>query len=200
MAHVSPFLQAVIGLGNPGRAYARTRHNLGFMVVDAMTREAQRVKKRTLDGVVQVRRVEWRDWEMYLVRPLTYMNLSGAGVRVAVQRYQWPLSRVLVVYDDVDLPLGRLRLRVTGSAGGHRGMASVLAALGTADIPRLRLGIGVEPRPDDLAAFVLAPFSSVEQPIVEDMIRRSLDVIACICAEGYERAMCLANVSRLDRV
>lgn len=189
----SPFLRAVVGLGNPGEAYARTRHNVGFMLVDRIRRAARVQKKRTLEGAVQVLAVQWDGWDLYLVKPLTYMNLSGAGVRLVQSRYGWKPDEILVVYDDVDLPLGRLRLRTAGSAGGHRGMASVIAALGTERIPRLRMGIGVKPKPEDLAAFVLTPFTEAEWPAVEAMLERGQEVIRRILAEGFEKAMNWAN-------
>jgi PTH1 family peptidyl-tRNA hydrolase len=189
----SPFLRAVVGLGNPGEVYARTRHNLGFMLVDRIRRSAQVQKKRTLEGVVQVIAVRWADWDLYLVKPLTYMNLSGSGVRLAQSRYGWKPGEILVAYDDVDLPLGRIRLRTAGSAGGHKGMTSVLAALGTDRVPRLRMGIGVNPKPADVAAFVLAPFSADEWPTVEVMLDRAVEVVRLVLAEGFEKAMNWAN-------
>ncbi len=192
---VSPFLRAVVGLGNPGETYARTRHNIGFMLVDRIRREAQVQKKRTLEGAVQVFAVQWADWDLYLVKPLTYMNLSGPGVRLAQSRYGWKPDELLIVYDDVDLPLGRLRLRTSGSAGGHKGMASVLAALGTDRVPRLRMGIGVNPKPTDLATFVLTPFAADEWPVVAAMLDRATEVVRRILAEGFEKAMNWANRS-----
>ncbi len=195
---VSPFLRAVVGLGNPGEVYARTRHNVGFLLVDRIRRDARVQKKRTLEGAVRVLAVQWADWDLYLVQPLTYMNLSGTGVRLAQARYGWRPDELLVVYDDVDLPLGRIRLRATGSAGGHKGMASVLAALGTERVPRLRLGIGVEPKPADVAAFVLAPFTADEWPVVEAMLDRAVEVVRRILAEGFEKAMNWANRPSAD--
>lgn len=190
---VSPFLRAVVGLGNPGEAYARTRHNVGFLLVDRIRRDARVQKKRTLEGAVRVLAVQWADWDLYLVQPLTYMNLSGTGVRLAQARYGWRPDELLVAYDDVDLPLGRIRLRTTGSAGGHKGMASVLAVLGTERVPRLRLGIGVEPKPADVAAFVLAPFTADEWPVVEAMLDRAVEAVRRVLAEGFEKAMNWAN-------
>ncbi len=195
---VSPFLRAVVGLGNPGEVYARTRHNVGFLLVDRIRRDARVQKKRTLEGAVRVLAVQWADWDLYLVQPLTYMNLSGTGVRLAQARYGWRPDELLVVYDDVDLPLGRIRLRATGSAGGHKGMASVLAALGTERVPRLRLGIGVEPKPADVAAFVLAPFTADEWPVVEAMLDRAVEAVRRVLAEGFEKAMNWANRPSAD--
>jgi len=179
---------AVVGLGNPGPAYAGTRHNAGAMALERLARE---------EGVVLERahRLVCLGWwrpegqEVLLVRPRTYMNESGQAVGYLQRRFQLPPSRFLVLYDDMDLPLGRLRLRPGGSAGGHRGMASVLQALGTASVPRLRIGIGRPPPGVDPVEFVLSPFTPEEWAVMEPALERAVSAVRAVVQEGLERAM-----------
>lgn len=177
----------VVGLGNPGEGYEKTRHNLGFYVLDSL-----------YDG-------DWEKEEIYmyaeqemggaavvLIKPLTYMNLSGLAVKDASERWKVPPELILVVSDDVDLPLGRLRLRLRGGPGGHKGLASVVSALGTQEFPRLRLGIG-RPREGDLVSYVLSPFEEEELREVEDMVERAAEAVRKFLREGPEAAMRWAN-------
>ncbi len=178
----------VAGLGNPGRRYAGTRHNIGFAVADEVARRAgvafdqQRANalvcrlKPGADGVV-------------LVKPLTMMNLSGEAVGELARFYRIEASAVLAVVDDVNLPLGRLRLRAGGSAGGHNGLKSLMACLGTDEFPRVRVGVGRGDPRRDLADHVLARFDPDEEGSVRESVARAADAVETILAEGLLAAM-----------
>lgn len=185
-------LRAVIGLGNPGERYRETRHNLGFRVVEEIARRfgvsVDRVECNALVG----RSAEGGENDLLLVMPQTYMNRSGHAVRCLRERHELDPARVLVVYDDVQLPLGRVRLRPGGSPGGHKGMESMVESLRTDRIPRLRLGCGGEDGPpagEELVEYVLAPFEQDELQAVEDLIGRAADACATWLDEGIEAAM-----------
>jgi|DewCreStandDraft_1066081.scaffolds.fasta_scaffold07711_2 PTH1 family peptidyl-tRNA hydrolase len=190
-------MKAVVGLGNPGRAYIRTRHNLGFRVVDRLAEitgvSIERVEAEALVGEAHI-----EDVAVLLVKPQTYMNLSGRAVGEVVRRYGIPLPELLVVLDDLDLPLGTIRIRRKGSAGGHRGLQSVIEALSSSAFPRLRLGIRPASPIEDTVAFVLSPFEPDEEPIVEGMIERAVAAVRVWVREGIERAMAEFNVRRSE--
>jgi peptidyl-tRNA hydrolase, PTH1 family len=175
----------VAGLGNPGREYDRTRHNVGFLVVDELAARAG------------VRLEENRAWKLrhartangcHLVQPLTFMNLSGEAVAGLARYYRIPASELLVVSDDTALPLGRLRLRPGGSDGGHNGLRSIIEHLDTSDFPRLRFGVGSAPG-SELSSHVLGRFRNDEEPAVEAAVRRAADAVETACAQGLEQAM-----------
>ncbi|QBS37147.1 aminoacyl-tRNA hydrolase [Thermaerobacter sp. FW80] len=182
----------VVGLGNPGPEYEGTRHNVGFAVVDALARRLRAADWRRGFASLWVE-ASWRDEPVVLLKPQTYMNRSGEAVRQVVGAWRVAPGDLLVVYDDMDLPLGHLRLRPRGSAGGHRGVASIIAALGRDDFPRLRVGIGRPPRGVDAADYVLAPFAPMERPLVEAAVRRAVEAILAVLAAGLERAMSRYN-------
>jgi PTH1 family peptidyl-tRNA hydrolase len=177
----------LLGLGNPGPEYARTRHNLGFMVVDELARRhGVAVKERSrlaLTGRGQV-----AGHEVLLAKPRTYMNLSGQAAVSLLATLRLPPRCMLVLVDDFNLPLGRLRLRRSGSPGGHNGLASITQALGTQDFPRLRLGIGPVPAGVDVVDWVLEEFYPDERQAVRDMIERAADCVECLLREGFEAA------------
>lgn len=178
-------MKIVLGLGNPGARYADTRHNLGFRVVDVLARRrslaVDRLECNSLVGGA----------ELLLAKPLTYMNRSGHAARCLVERHGAAPEEILVVYDEVSLPLGRLRLRPAGGPGGHRGMESVISSLAADGVPRLRLGIGGDEVPggEELVEFVLAPFAADEHAAVEEMIERAADACDAWLAEGVEATM-----------
>ena len=176
----------VLGLGNPGERYQGTRHNLGFRVV----RELAGRISLALDRVECSALVGDNDL-LLLAMPQTYMNRSGYAARCLTDRHEIEPGNTLVVYDDVELPLGRLRLRRAGGPGGHRGMESVIRNLRTEEVPRLRLGIapGGDTKPDDLVEFVLQPFRAVEQPDVDAMIERAADACRAWLEQDIETAM-----------
>ncbi|MEM6436768.1 MAG: aminoacyl-tRNA hydrolase [Cyanobacteria bacterium P01_D01_bin.115] len=191
-------LRLVVGLGNPGDKYARTRHNVGFDVVDAL---AQRWHIDLADN----RKFHGRFGEgraitghkLALLKPNTYMNRSGQAVRAVVDWYKLPAQTVLVVYDDMALPLGRLRIRAEGSAGGHNGMKSIIAHLGTQTFPRLRVGIGSTARAGDrdqaVVAHVLGKFAPDEKPLVNTALDWATEAIETILLKGHEEAMSAFN-------
>ncbi len=176
----------VLGLGNPGERYRGTRHNLGFRVVrelaGRLNLELDRVECTALVGQKE---------QLRIAMPQTYMNRSGYAARCLCERHEIPAGNVLVVYDDVEIPLGRLRLRRGGGPGGHRGMESVIRNLKTEEVPRLRLGIRPEAdtTPDDLVEFVLEPFRADEQPAVETLIERAADACQAWLELDIETAM-----------
>lgn len=187
----------IVGLGNPGAKYANTRHNLGFEVLDHLSKrwaiplkEDRRFQAEYGDGQVQGIRVR-------LLKPVTYMNRSGQSVRAVVDWFKLPSRGVLIVYDDMDLPIGRLRLRLTGSAGGHNGMKSLIAHLGTQDFPRLRLGIGsaeksVKPN-SAVVSHVLGRFSPEDRDRIDAVIDYALKAIELSLTDGVAKAMSLYN-------
>jgi PTH1 family peptidyl-tRNA hydrolase len=182
-----PSLFCFVGLGNPGRAYANTRHNLGFMVLDRVAgrwRESFRKGFGPYDAVSALR----GGTRVILAKPTTFMNRSGIAVDDAVKRYGVDLSRLVVLSDDFNLPLGRIRIRTKGRDGGHQGLASVILYLGTEEFPRLRLGIGLTPG-RDVIKYVLASFPRSERPAAEEMVERAADAVESILDLGVEAAM-----------
>jgi len=182
-------MKLVVGLGNPGRRYEGTRHNVGFEVVDRLAdqlaadrRWSGRFEGDTLDLVVGAQRV-------LFLKPLVYMNLSGRSVAAAVQFFQLSLDDVLVVCDDFQLPLGKLRFRSQGTAGGQNGLASVLEALGSTGISRLRLGIGPVPPEWSNTDFVLGRFTRAEKPLAVEMIGRAAQGVTDWISEGIAAVM-----------
>jgi PTH1 family peptidyl-tRNA hydrolase len=178
----------IIGIGNPGRQYADTRHNLGFRVVNELARRwgVGRMARR-FQGLFGVAEVFGE--RVGLLKPMTFVNRSGQSVAEAVRQLRLPTQRLLVVLDDAALPLGKLRLRSRGSDGGHKGLRSILEALGTQFVPRLRIGIGAPPPDTDLVTFVLSPFAPEERPIIEQAIERAADAVQVWMTEGVEAAM-----------
>ena len=180
-------MKLIVGLGNPGAKYAATRHNVGFMVLDRLAKVGGvSVTKKLCNALVATAEIAGE--KVCLAKPQTYMNLSGEAVGCLLRYYKLSSADLLVIYDDRDLPLGRIRLRERGSAGGHRGIASIIAVLGTSDFPRLRIGIG---RPRELGAVehVLGTFSADEQPVIAQAIDRAAEAIETALKEGLEVAM-----------
>jgi PTH1 family peptidyl-tRNA hydrolase len=178
---------ALVGLGNPGSQYELTRHNVGFLVVD---RIAHLLKARFKPGKgrYQIADATCEGRHVLLVKPQTYMNASGEAVVELVHRYQVPLERLLIILDDFQLPLGRIRLRPRGSDGGHNGLASVIYQLRTEEFPRLRVGIGDDIGGDPVA-FVLSEFSRDEMQQVPDIVDRAAQAALTFIAEGIDTAM-----------
>ena len=179
----------IVGLGNPGRDYALHRHNVGFRVLDALARDQgltfvrnKMARARVAEGRIAGRAV-------ILAKPQTFMNLSGKAVARLSRLYEIPPQRLLVVYDDLDLPLGRLRLRPEGGSGGHKGMRSIIDLLGSQSFPRLRVGIGRPPGGMEAADYVLQPFDPEEQPLVEAVVEQAVAAVLCWLGEGIEAAM-----------
>ncbi|MCL6614927.1 MAG: aminoacyl-tRNA hydrolase [Firmicutes bacterium] len=176
----------LVGLGNPGVRYAHTRHNAGFLIVDELARGlGGRFTSHPARALVA--RVALEGEEALLVKPQTYMNASGTAVAPLVHAYGVPFGRLLVILDDLDLPLGTLRFRRKGSAGGHRGLASIIASLGTEDFPRLRVGVG-RPR-GEAAEYVLSPFTDEERGVFSATVERAVEGVHVFVREGLEAAM-----------
>jgi len=183
----------IVGLGNPGDDYAQTRHNLGFMLVDRLAGEADiSVKRRECQsligsGVVEAERVK-------LVKPQTYMNLSGEAVSCLSSKYEIEATKSLIVIsDDLALPFGAIRLRQRGSAGGHNGLKSVIASLGTNEFVRLRIGIQPEHPLSDAKKFVLSEFSREEKRALDEILERSAQAVRSVIGDGIAKAMSLHN-------
>ena len=183
----------VVFLGNPGDKYENTRHNVGFMTAAALgeklNKPIQRLKFKALTNVV-----EYGGCRVLLMKPTTYMNLSGEAVRDACMFYKLPPERVLVVSDDVSLPVGKIRLRRNGTAGGHNGLRSIIGQLHSDQFPRLKIGVGAKPHPDyDMADWVLGHFSQEDRKAVAAAIDRALDAMECLFTQGIDKAMSRYN-------
>jgi peptidyl-tRNA hydrolase, PTH1 family len=181
-------LKLIAALGNPGRRYAGTRHNIGFDVADALAR------RHGLEWAAAPRGIDalsarWREGDMVIAKPLTFMNAGGPAVLGLLRFYKIELPNLLVVVDDVNLELGRLRARAAGSAGGHNGLKSIIDALGTSEFARLRIGVGRGDARRDLADHVLAKFEPAEQPVVAESVDRAADATALFVADGIEPVM-----------
>lgn len=185
----SPAEYLIVGLGNPGEEYAHTRHNAGFRCLEVLaTRHGLSFREKR--GYARIARGEIAGRSVVLARPYTFMNRSGRSVAALCRHLALPPERLLVVYDDLDLPPGTIRLRPRGGAAGHKGMLSVIAALGTEDFPRLRLGIGRPPDPDmDPVDYVLQPLTPQEEEAWKPALERAADAIECFLQEGLEKAM-----------
>lgn len=185
-------IRLIAGLGNPGPRYQNNRHNVGFRVVELLASgRGKQFESRLTKSLSCV--LTARNGDVVLIKPQTYMNRSGAAIRELLQSVQAEPAELLVVYDDEALPLGDLRIRRSGSAGGQKGMQSIIDALGTRDIPRLRIGIGAERKPKDLSEYVLSDFTRAERRLLEEVLSRAVQAIDVILAEGLEPAMSRFN-------
>lgn len=182
-------MKLLVGLGNPGRQYAATRHNVGWMVVQLLGKRLagrwdERFHAKVLAKPAQA---------LVLLLPQTMMNVSGEAVRLAVKQWRVAPADLLIVCDDVNLPLGMLRLRPKGSDGGHHGLASCLEALQTEEVPRLRVGVAAEPLPRDLTDFVLSAFRPAQQRALDQVLERAVEACEVWVREGIHAAMNRAN-------
>lgn len=181
----------IVGLGNTGRKYQRNRHNIGFMIVDRLAAlhgiDVNRVQNKTLVGNGRI-----ANQSVILAKPQTMMNLSGDAVGPIANYYNIPPANVLVIYDELDLPLGTIRLREKGGAGGHNGMKSIINHLGN-DFPRLRLGIGRPPGRMPPAAYVLQDFGKEDEPVVVELIDTAVKAVAAFLTDGINLAMSKYN-------
>ena len=185
-------MKLIVGLGNPGYEYHLSPHNLGFRVVDRLgeecgvevgRREAQALTARaTLEGT-----------EVLLAKPQTFMNLSGMAVARLLERYAVPVRDLIVLVDDVALPLGTVRIRQRGSAGGHNGLKSIIGALQADEFIRVRLGVMPEEAVEDLVSYILSPFRKADGPLVSEMIDRAAEAVGIILSEGAQKAMSRFN-------
>lgn len=178
----------LVCLGNPGREYENTRHNIGFMAADELARREgvkfNKLKYRALTGEIRVGGVR-----VLVLKPQTYMNLSGESVKLAEGFYRIPQDHVLVISDDVSLPLGKLRVRAGGSAGGHNGLKNIIAHLGTDQFPRVRVGVGAPEHPDyQMVDWVIGGFSPAERKIADEAVSRAVDAALCVIEKGVAAA------------
>jgi peptidyl-tRNA hydrolase, PTH1 family len=178
----------IIGLGNPSREYQATRHNIGFDVItkiaddNNISMDTKKHKAICGKGIIAGEKV-------ILAQPQTYMNLSGESVRELVDFYKVTPEEIIVIYDDISLEVGQLRLRSKGSAGGHNGIKSIINHLGTQEFPRIKVGVGDKPAGWDLADYVLSRFPEVEQPVIREALKNSSEAVKAIISDGLEAAM-----------
>lgn len=183
----------VVGLGNIGDQYEGTRHNVGFQVVDELAERAgvpvQKLKYRALTNTAQI-----GGEKVLLMKPVTFMNLSGEAVRPAVDFYKVSPDHVLVISDDVALPVGKLRVRRGGSAGGHNGLKDIIRHLGTDQFPRVKVGVGEKPHPDyDMADWVLGKFQGEDKKIIDQAVKRAADAVELLLSQEVDKAMSRYN-------
>ena len=184
-----PVTWLIVGLGNPGGKYEETRHNVGFMVADELGERGkfsiQKVKYHALTNTATI-----GGQGALVMKPTTYMNLSGEAVGEAARFYKIAPDHVLVISDDVDLPLGKLRIRTNGSAGGHNGLKSIIQHLGSDQFPRLKVGVGGKPHPDyDMADWVLSKFQGEDKKLIDGTVKRAADAVECFLKDGPQKAM-----------
>lgn len=183
----------VVGLGNPGRQYEKTRHNAGFLALDALAQKlGVRIGKERFKAVTA--QAEYAGQRMLLMQPQTFMNASGIAVEAAAHYYKLPPERILVLFDDISLPIGRLRIRAGGSAGGHNGLKSIISSIGSDQFPRVKIGVGAKPHPDyDLADWVLSAVAKSNWPAFEAAFHGAGDAALEIIAHGCDKAAAQYN-------
>lgn len=186
----------IVGLGNPGDNYARTRHNVGFRTVDSLAKtlgvKVDRAKFRGLYG-----QAAYNGMKLILLKPQTFMNESGLSVMDAARFYKLPPERILVIFDDISLDVGRLRVRADGSAGGHNGIKSIIGGLNSQSFPRVKIGVGAKPHPDyDLANWVLSGFSAQDKKALEPALDRAVEAALDFIEHGYEHAASRFNTKK----
>ena len=190
--------ELIVGLGNPESKYDQTRHNIGFEAVDSLARAwslSWQENKRFKGLITEGRAADGS--KIFLLKPLTYMNRSGQSVRAVLDWYKIAPSSILVIYDDMDLPVGRLRIRPSGSAGGHNGMKSIISHLGNQDFPRLRIGIGKSEGKKQTIGYVLSKFSPEEKKVIQEVLEISVNAVEKIISEGVDKAMNIFNSKKL---
>jgi len=187
-------MKLVVGLGNPGRAYAHNRHNIGFRCLNYFAR-LHSIRFERSQCQARVGFGEVGSEKLLLAKPKTFVNLSGKAIGCLVNKYDVPLNALLIIYDDLDLPLGKIRLRPGGGSGGHKGMESIISALGSEDFPRIRVGIGrpqvggLSNTEDAIVNYVLSGFTPQEEELVKPVVAEVAEAIDCFLAQGVEAAM-----------
>lgn len=187
----------IAGLGNPTKEYDKTRHNVGFLAIDALADkyhiDVSEKKHKALCG-----RGAIEGQKVVLMKPQTFMNLSGESIRAAVDFYKVDPEDIIIIYDDISLEPGQLRIRLKGSAGGHNGIKNIIAHLGTQEFPRIKVGIGAKPPRMDLADYVLSRFSRGEQKLMEDAFQEAAEAAVMMMTDGAERAMNHFNTKKKE--
>ena len=186
-------MHLIVGLGNPGAEYAKTRHNAGFILVDRLAELWRAGWTRERKFAARVAKAERHGQKVLLCEPQTFMNLSGEAVGALVKYYQLPLAKILVVVDDADLPLGEIRLRPGGGTGGHHGLESVTQHLGSREYARLRIGIGRQYEARQITGHVLGMFSADEHALLEKILERAAGQLECWLSAGLQKAMSQFN-------
>ena len=184
----------VVGLGNPGEKYAKTRHNMGFLTLDLLA-EREKIRIDRLKFKAVTAQATFGGARCLLMKPQTFMNLSGEAVREAAQFYKIPPEKVLVIYDDISIPVGKIRVRPSGSAGGHNGIKNIIAHLGTDQFPRVKVGVGAPGQEGDMIDWVIGNPSQAERKILQDSFERAIGAAECIIRESgnCQKAMNLYN-------
>jgi PTH1 family peptidyl-tRNA hydrolase len=182
----------IAGFGNPGREYRNTRHNVGFRLIDSVVSEFNtkltKVQFKAMTGTIELDNAR-----IILAKPQTFMNLSGQAVAALMRFYKIQLDKVLVAHDDIDLPLGTIRIRPGGGSGGQKGLASTIEKLGTQDFPRMRIGIGRPSGSQEAAGYVLQEFSNSDEKVLQDVLPQAVEAIKVFIADGLEAAMTRYN-------
>ena len=183
----------IAGLGNPGSEYEKTRHNTGFMSLDLLAARLQvKVSKERFKALTA--QADFGGQRLFLMKPLTYMNASGIAIEAAAHFYKIPPERIIVIFDDISLPVGRIRVRKNGSAGGHNGIKSIISSLGTDAFPRVKVGVGDKPHPDyDLADWVLSNIPKEDQEAFQTALHHAAEAALCIVESGTEKAASAYN-------
>ena len=178
----------IVGLGNPGKEYERTRHNAGFRAIDVLSESLGcKIDRLKFQGLYS--QVNYQGKKLFLLKPQTYMNLSGRSVLQLSAYFHIPPQRIIVLFDDISLPPGRLRIRADGSAGGHNGIKSIISEIGSQNFPRVKIGVGAKPHPDqDLADWVLSSFSAKEDQDLSSALIRAAEAALCIIDHSVPEA------------
>ena len=178
----------IVGLGNPGKQYEKTKHNCGFRALDILGQKLDcKVDKAKFQGLYG--QVKYKDTKLFLLKPMTYMNLSGKSLLQLSAYFSIPPQRIIVLFDDISLPLGKLRIRGDGSAGGHNGIKSIISELSSQEFPRIKIGVGGKAHPEqDLADWVLSGFTKDEDKLLTVALERSAEAALCIIDHGVSAA------------
>lgn len=188
-------MKLIVGLGNPGKKYINTRHNLGFKVIDELAGRFEARLKRKLFGSARQAQFGISDNSLMIIQPLTFMNLSGVCLAQYVNKYNFSLDDILVICDDINLPLGQIRLRAQGASGGHQGLESIIRSLESKSFPRLRVGVGREEPVSNFKEFILSDFEKDEVLKVKEALHCAAEASLCWMREGVDKAMSIYNVN-----
>lgn len=191
-------MKLIVGLGNPTKEYEGTRHNIGFMAIDALGEEYG-IRVDTLKHKALIGKGMMEGQKVILAKPVTYMNLSGEAVREIADYYKIPAEDVIVIFDDISLDVGMIRIRRKGSAGGHNGIKSIIAHLGTMDFPRIKVGIGAKREGQDLADYVLGKFSKADRAILQDALKDVKKAVSLMVWDEITEAMNAFNKKKIEK-
>lgn len=183
----------IVGLGNPGNRYVFTRHNVGFMVLDLIEDKADKILEEKETSWAILRKIKWGDLHLTTLRPLTYMNNSGEAVAKVLTKEKIKPTEMMVIHDDLDLPVGRIKISRGGSSGGHRGVQSIIDCTGTKEFPRLKVGIGRPLRGEEVTDYVLSPPYADERSLFRLVLNYAVQAVEVACRDGIEKAMNIFN-------